>query len=781
MLRSVASSAQTRNSIVFIDSAVEDHHSLAKAVVAGTEVILIEPNQNGMTQITSMLQARADITEVHLVCHGTPGCLYLGNTQLSLDTLPSYASQLQTWLTSSENPPSLLLYGCHVAAGDAGEEFIGQLAQLTGANIAASAQKVGNPAKGGSWQLEKRTFEMEAGLAFAPEVVDTYAGVFAVSFSNSTQFSVGGSVGGGSYSVVVGNFNGDGISDLVTANYFNDSVSVLLGQGNGSFGPATDFSVRFSPQYVVVGDFNNDGISDLVTANDEYNTVSVLLGQGNGSFGPATNFSVGDRAFSVAVGDFSGDGISDLAVAQPDSNTVSVLLGQGNGSFSPATNFSVGDQPFSVAVGDFNGDGISDLATANGKFNNVTVLLGEGNGSFGPATSFSTGGNGTYKVAVGDFNSDGISDLVTANQFSNNVSVLLGQGNGSFGPATNFSAGGGPFSVTVGDFNGDGISDLATANGNFNNVSVLLGEGNGSFGPATSFSTGIFTLPTSVAVGDFNGDGKPDLAAANQFSPTVNILLNTTITNTPPVAGADTISATKNTPINISVATLLTNDTDANGDSLTITGVSSATNGTAVLNNNGTPTNYTDDSITFTPTTGFTGNASFNYTLSDGQTNSSGIVTVGIGTVQSGTNGKDTLTGNSGNDYLDGGNGDDKLYGGAGNNTLLGGNGDDLLVGDAGNDSLNGDLGNDTLRGGLGNDTLTGGSGIDVFVFAPGEGTDTITDFSLGQGDKIGLTGGLTLESLSFSGNQILYGSEVLAILTGVNTTTLSSSNFVTV
>jgi len=239
MLRSVASSAQTRNSIVFIDSAVEDYHSLAKAVVAGTEVILIEPNQNGMTQITSMLQARADISEVHLVCHGAPGCLYLGNTQLSLDTLPSYASQLQTWFASSENPPSLLLYGCHVAAGDAGEEFIGQLAQLTGANIAASAQKVGNGAKGGSWQLEKRTFEMEAGLAFAPEVVETYAGVFAVSFSNASNFEAGS----GARSVAVGDFNGDGISDLAIA--YNDSISVrvLLGQGNGSFGPFIDSTV----------------------------------------------------------------------------------------------------------------------------------------------------------------------------------------------------------------------------------------------------------------------------------------------------------------------------------------------------------------------------------------------------------------------------------------------------------------------------------------------------------------------------------------------------------
>jgi Ca2+-binding RTX toxin-like protein len=332
----------------------------------------------------------------------------------------------------------------------------------------------------------------------------------------------------------------------------------------------------------------------------------------------------------------------------------------------------------------------------------------------------------------------------------------------------------------VGDFNGDGISDLATANGN-SNVSVLLGQGNGSFGPATNFNLGIFTVASSVAVGDFNGDGKPDIAVADIFSPNVSILLNTTITNTPPVANPDTVSATKNTPINISVAALLANDTDANGDSLTITGVSSATNGTAVLNNNGTPTNYADDFITFTPTTDFTGNASFNYTLSDGQANSIGSVTVAIGTVQTGGNGQDTLIGNAGNDYLDGSNGNDALYGGAGNDTLLGGNGDDLLVGETGNDSLNGGLGNDTLRGGLGNDTLTGGSGSDVFVFAPGDGTDTITDLSLGEGDKIGLTGGLAFENLSFSGNQILVGNQVLANLTGVNTTTLTASNFVTV
>jgi len=145
-----------------------------------------------------------------------------------------------------------------------------------------------------------------------------------------------------------------------------------------------------------------------------------------------------------------------------------------------------------------------------------------------------------------------------------------------------------------------------------------------------------------------------------------------------------------------------------------------------------------------------------------------------------GGNGNDTLTGTAGNDSLNGGNGNDSLIGNAGNDTLIGGNGTDFLVGSAGNDLLNGDNGYDTLRGGLGTDTLTGGNGQDIFVFAPGEGIDTITDFKLGT-DKIGLTGGLTFGNLSFSGNQIRMGSDVLAVLTGVNTNTLTASNFLAV
>ncbi|MEG4631858.1 Ig-like domain-containing protein, partial [Microcoleus sp. AR_TQ3_B6] len=290
-------------------------------------------------------------------------------------------------------------------------------------------------------------------------------------------------------------------------------------------------------------------------------------------------------------------------------------------------------------------------------------------------------------------------------------------------------------------------------------------------------------LPTVNSFGTltFSGNSAANDAGTSTNNDNVYGTINITSLNTPPVANPDSVSATPNTPINISVNTLLANDTDANGDPLTLTGVSNFTGGTAVLNDNGTPRSSADDYITFTPTTGFSGSASFDYSISDGNGGtSSATVIVAVGTVQNGGHGPDTLTGNAGNDILIGGNGPDTLIGNAGDDTLIGGNGTDLLLGNAGDDLLYGGNGTDTLRGGLGNDTLTGGSGGDVFVFASGDGTDTITDFNLSN-DKIGLTGGLTFENLSFSGNNIIFGTEVLAVLTGVNTNTLTASNFLTV
>jgi flagellin-like hook-associated protein FlgL len=299
--------------------------------------------------------------------------------------------------------------------------------------------------------------------------------------------------------------------------------------GTGSFGAATPFSVGPRPQSVTSGDFNGDGVLDLVTGDNLESTATVLLGVGDGSFGGATSFAVGvSPTENVTTGDFNGDGELDLVTADGNGVTVSVLLGVGNGSFCAVTSFSVGSFPAQVAgvsTGDFNGDDVLDLVTADGNGNTVSVLLGLGNGSFGAATPISVGAKSMF-VTSADFNGDDVLDLVTADTDGTTVSVLLGVGNGSFGAATSFSVGAGPTGIAMGDFNGDEVLDLVTTDRNADTVSVLLGVGNGSFGASTQFSVG--DRPFSVTSGDFNGDGVLDLVTADYNDGSVSVLLGET-------------------------------------------------------------------------------------------------------------------------------------------------------------------------------------------------------------------------------------------------------------
>ncbi|MEH1804674.1 FG-GAP-like repeat-containing protein [Nostoc sp.] len=504
----------TKHILVIIDSAIDDHQILAQGILPTAEVIVLNKHQDGIAQISALCKNHPAVG-IQIIAHGSPGNLQLGNSQLNLANLHTYRQQLQQWKAAE-----ILIYGCEVAAGETGKTFIEQLHQLTGANIAASAQKIGNPQQGGTWELEVNIGQIASTLALKSEIREAYTGIFAT-FDTATNFTVGTNP----KSVTVGDFNGDGKLDLAVANYNSNTVSVLLGTATGGFAAATNFTVGTNPRSVAVGDFNGDGKLDLAVANNGSKTVSLLLGNGTGGFAAATNFTVGTNPRSVAVGDFNGDGKLDLAVANNGSKTVSVLLGNGTGGFAAATNFTVGTNPRSVTVGDFNGDGKLDLATANFNSNTVSVLLGLGTGGFVAATNFTVGTN-PFSVTVGDFNGDGKVDLATANEGSNTVSVLLGLGTGGFATATNFTVGNTPRSAKVGDFNGDGKLDLAVANYNSNTVSVLLGLGTGGFATATNFTVG--TNPFSVTVRDFNGDGKLDLATANEGSNNVSVLLNTT-------------------------------------------------------------------------------------------------------------------------------------------------------------------------------------------------------------------------------------------------------------
>ncbi|WP_263351093.1 FG-GAP-like repeat-containing protein [Acidicapsa acidisoli] len=322
-------------------------------------------------------------------------------------------------------------------------------------------------------------------------------------------------------SIAVGDFNNDGLLDMAVANETGNTVTILLGAGNGTFAqaPNSPVTVGSDPAFVVMGDFNGDGIEDLAVTEVGDGTVTILLGHGDGTFQQATGSPVatGNDPLSAAVGDFNGDGNLDLTVANHEDGTATILLGNGNGTFRQAVNspVNVGISPKSVIIADFNGDGIPDLAVANDyPANTVAILLGNGNGTFteSPDSPIPVG-QSPESIAVGDFNGDGFADLATVNDVDATVTILLGSGNGPFTQAASspVKVGYGPESIVVGDFNGDGIPDLATANSDDSTSTILLGNGNGTFVREPD-SPEIGGNASAVAVGDFNGDGLADLA-----------------------------------------------------------------------------------------------------------------------------------------------------------------------------------------------------------------------------------------------------------------------------
>ena len=272
--------------------------------------------------------------------------------------------------------------------------------------------------------------------------------------------------GNGPASIAVGDFNGDGKPDMAVVGFFSNTMSVFLNNGDGTFTPKTSAipsTVTLNePLNVVAADFNRDGILDLAVANFNSDSVTILLGKGNGTFTQQASPATGSGPEAIAVADFNGDGKLDLAVTNSNSGNVTILLGSGDGTFSPEPEIpSTGSSPRGIVAADFDGDGKVDLAVANFLSATVTILLGNGDGTFIPAAVSPATVTEPGCLVAADFNGDGRPDLAVANSSSSgSVTILLNQGGGNF---TNVSpapvAGAAPVGIVAADFNGDGIVD----------------------------------------------------------------------------------------------------------------------------------------------------------------------------------------------------------------------------------------------------------------------------------------------------------------------------------
>ncbi len=329
--------------------------------------------------------------------------------------------------------------------------------------------------------------------------------------------------------IAAGDFNGDGNLDLaVGLNDPSQPLAILLGDGTGNFTAAPASSITVTGVPVLVQDFNGDGIPDILLSGETGGPFTVLLGNGDGTFrvAPGSPINGDSETFPAAAADFNRDGIPDLVL----SGGAVILLGNGDGSFTqaPTSLPSIGTagQAPTMAEGDFNGDGFPDLAIINGS---VSIYLGKGDGTFTAGTSITPSAGTPVALAAADFNGDGKLDLaVTVNNNGNySVEIFPGNGDGTFGAAlsspTTLDIN--PFIFGVGDFNGDGNADLflgAQVNGT--TINILLGSGNGTF---TQMSTGSAELPccSNSILGDFNNTGLTGIASSDVYDGIVQLLV----------------------------------------------------------------------------------------------------------------------------------------------------------------------------------------------------------------------------------------------------------------
>jgi hypothetical protein len=409
----------------------------------------------------------------------------------------------------------------------------------------------------GLQQLLIADFNGDGNLDVAGQIFNVPS--LAVVFGKSDgTFLLAPSYSGGGGQGLSADLNNDGIPDLAFA-----ETDISLSNGDGTFQKGIGSGGGIS---LAIGDFNRDGNLDVASISDSEESLSVALGNGNGTFGLGTDYNADSEPDYLATGDVNGDGILDLVVSNYRSNDISVLLGKGDGTFGTASDTPVGQTaPYALVLADFNGDKKLDLVVSSigsgGIRGGLTVMLGNGDGTFGVPQLYAK--DDFYTVTVADINGDGKLDLIASGSDPSTkavfITISLGNGDGTFQKAITTTTTTTYYSLIVADFNGDGLMDVA--GGEYDGtIDIYSGKGNGTLQAPVSFAAG--GNPAYLVGGDFNADGAPDIAASNQLGGGLNILLNTagtfiTTTSSPnpsAVGQSVTFTATVKGSINTTIA-----------------------------------------------------------------------------------------------------------------------------------------------------------------------------------------------------------------------------------